>query len=58
MQEGVVGIFGPQRKQSVHHVHSMCDAMGIPHIATTLNTDDSLKTINIYPHSKALSMVM
>ncbi|XP_051172594.1 glutamate receptor ionotropic, kainate 2-like [Leptopilina boulardi] len=57
VQEGVVGIFGPQRKQSVHHVHSMCDAMGIPHIATTLNTDDSLKTINIYPHSKALSMI-
>lgn len=57
VQEGVVVIFGPQRKKSLRHVHSMCDAMGIPHISTTLNTDDNLKVINIYPHSKALSMV-
>lgn len=57
VQEGVVVIFGPQRKKSLRHVHSMCDAMGIPHISTTLNTDDNLKVINIYPHSKALSMI-
>ncbi|XP_033217368.1 glutamate receptor ionotropic, kainate 2-like isoform X2 [Belonocnema kinseyi] len=55
MEKGVVAIFGPLSPQSLSHAYSMCDAMGIPHIATTLSIDDKLKSINFYPHSEALS---
>ena len=58
VQLGVAGIFGPQNEASIRHVNSMCDALGIPHISTTINTDDTLKILNLYPHARTLSMVL
>lgn len=55
---GVAAIFGPQNIESSNHVQSMCDAMEIPHVSTTMEINsERLKAINMYPHVTTLSMV-
>ncbi|XP_071567599.1 glutamate receptor ionotropic, kainate 2-like isoform X7 [Temnothorax nylanderi] len=58
IDNGVIGIFGPQDKSTASYVQSMCDTLDIPHIAA--RWDSELKrgnAINLHPHPDSLSMV-
>ncbi|XP_071628678.1 glutamate receptor ionotropic, kainate 2-like isoform X6 [Temnothorax longispinosus] len=58
IDDGVIGIFGPQDKSTASYVQSMCDTLDIPYIAA--RWDSELKrgnVINLHPHPDSLSMV-
>lgn len=58
---GIVGIFGPQEKESAEYVQSICDTMEIPHISIRQDSGQPLHLrglgLNLYPHVSALSRV-
>nr|XP_012232574.1 PREDICTED: glutamate receptor ionotropic, kainate 2-like [Linepithema humile]XP_012232575.1 PREDICTED: glutamate receptor ionotropic, kainate 2-like [Linepithema humile] len=58
---GIVGIFGPQEKESAEHVQSICDTMEIPHISIRQDSGQPLHLrglgLNLYPHVSALSRI-
>ncbi|XP_077258758.1 glutamate receptor ionotropic, kainate 2-like isoform X2 [Temnothorax americanus] len=58
IDNGIIGIFGPQDKSTASYVQSMCDTLDIPHIAA--RWDSELKrgnVINLHPHPDSFSMV-
>nr|APC94261.1 ionotropic receptor 7 [Pyrrhalta maculicollis] len=57
LEEGVVGVFGPEAFQNVAVVQSLCDLKEIPHIATRWNywSARDYIMVNLYPHPQYLS---
>jgi glutamate receptor, ionotropic, invertebrate len=57
IQMGVQAIFGPADSLLGAHIHSICDALDIPHIESRLDLDTGLKefSVNLYPSQAMLN---
>lgn len=54
---GVQAIFGPSDHSLGAHIHSICDALDIPHLESRLDLDTGIKefSINLYPAQTLLN---
>lgn len=54
---GISALFGPTDNYLASHVHSMCDALDLPHIESRLDLDVEPKrlSINLYPKQSLLN---
>lgn len=57
MQFGVHAVFGPSDPMLGTHIHSICDALDIPHLEARLDLDTDVKefSINLYPAQHLLN---
>ncbi|GLV33810.1 uncharacterized protein CBL_11303 [Carabus blaptoides fortunei] len=57
MQFGVHSVFGPSDPMLGTHIHSICDALDIPHLEARLDLDTDVKefSINLYPAQHLLN---
>lgn len=57
VQFGVQAMFGPSDPMLGPHIHSVCDALDIPHIEARLDLDQDYKefSINLYPSPRVLN---
>uniref|UniRef100_A0A8D8YFI5 Glutamate receptor ionotropic, kainate 2 n=1 Tax=Cacopsylla melanoneura TaxID=428564 RepID=A0A8D8YFI5_9HEMI len=57
VQFGVQAMFGPSDPMLGPHIHSVCDALDIPHIEARLDLDPDYKefSINLYPSPRVLN---
>lgn len=57
MQFGVQAVFGPSDPLLGAHIHSICDALDIPHLEARLDLDSDIKefSINLYPSQQLLN---
>lgn len=57
MQMGIQAIFGPSDPLLGTHIHSICDALDIPHLEARLDLDTDVKefSINLYPAQHLLN---
>ena len=54
---GVQGIFGPSDSSLGQHIHSICDALDIPHLEARLDLESETKefSINLHPAQSLLN---
>lgn len=54
---GVQAVFGPSDPILGQHIHSICDALDIPHLEARLDLDTEAKefSINLYPAQSLLN---
>lgn len=54
---GISALFGPANSYLASHVHSMCDALDLPHIESRLDLETEPKrlSINLYPKQSLLN---
>ncbi|KAL0117227.1 hypothetical protein PUN28_010223 [Cardiocondyla obscurior] len=59
INQGVVGMFGPQDESTSSYIQSMSDTLDIPYIVARWDPEPKRgsNVINLYPHTHALSMV-
>ncbi|KAL1516627.1 hypothetical protein ABEB36_000512 [Hypothenemus hampei] len=57
VKNGVYAIFGPSDPLLGAHVHSICDALDIPHLETRVDLDNDFRefSINLYPAQHLLN---
>ncbi|CAH1132877.1 unnamed protein product [Ceutorhynchus assimilis] len=57
VQNGVYAVFGPSDPLLGSHIHSICDALDIPHIETRIDLESDFKefSINLYPAQNLLN---
>lgn len=57
VQFGVHAIFGPSNPLLGAHIHSICDALDIPHLESRLDLDPDVKefSINLFPAQQLLN---
>lgn len=57
MQFGVQAVFGPSDPLLGAHIHSICDALDIPHLEARLDLDTDIRefSINLYPSQHLLN---
>ena len=57
MKYGVQAIFGPADPILGQHIHSICDALDIPHVEARLDLDQETRefSINLYPAQSLLN---
>lgn len=57
MKYGVLAIFGPSDPVLGQHIHSICDALDIPHLEVRLDLDAEVKefSINLQPAQSLLN---
>ncbi|XP_067008296.2 glutamate receptor ionotropic, kainate 2 [Anabrus simplex] len=57
VQDGVQAVFGPSDPLLGAHIHSICDALDIPHLESRLDLDADYKefSINLYPSQQLLN---
>ncbi|KMQ91108.1 glutamate ionotropic kainate 2 [Lasius niger] len=55
---GVQAVFGPSDPILGQHIHSICDALDIPHLEARLDLDAEAKefSINLYPAQSLLNI--
>ncbi|XP_060534692.1 glutamate receptor ionotropic, kainate 2-like isoform X3 [Cylas formicarius] len=57
VKNGVYAVFGPSDPLLGAHIHSICDALDIPHLETRVDLDNDVKefSINLYPAQNLLN---
>ncbi|XP_076271917.1 glutamate receptor ionotropic, kainate 2-like isoform X1 [Rhynchophorus ferrugineus] len=57
VQNGVYAVFGPSDPLLGGHIHSICDALDIPHLETRIDLETDIKefSINLYPAQNLLN---
>ncbi|XP_030751455.1 glutamate receptor ionotropic, kainate 2-like isoform X5 [Sitophilus oryzae] len=57
VQNGVYAVFGPSDPLLGSHIHSICDALDIPHLETRIDLETDVKefSINLYPAQNLLN---
>lgn len=57
VQYGVQAVFGPSDPLLGAHIHSICDALDIPHLEARLDLDSDIRefSINLYPAQHLLN---
>ncbi|XP_050301833.1 glutamate receptor ionotropic, kainate 2-like isoform X8 [Anthonomus grandis grandis] len=57
VKNGVYAVFGPSDPLLGAHIHSICDALDIPHLEARIDIDSDLKefSINLYPAQNLLN---
>ncbi|ERL89602.1 hypothetical protein D910_06967 [Dendroctonus ponderosae] len=57
VNKGVYAVFGPSDPLLGAHIHSICDALDIPHLETRVDLDSDFKefSINLYPSQNMLN---
>lgn len=57
MRFGVQAVFGPSDPLLGAHIHSICDALDIPHLEARLDLDTDIRefSINLYPSQHLLN---
>lgn len=57
VRNGVYAIFGPSDPLLGSHIHSICDALDIPHLETRVDLDNDFRefSINLYPAQNYLN---
>jgi glutamate receptor, ionotropic, invertebrate len=57
VQGGVQAVFGPSEPLLGAHIHSICDALDIPHLEARLDLDPEFKefSINLHPAQPLLN---
>ncbi|ENN75661.1 hypothetical protein YQE_07839, partial [Dendroctonus ponderosae] len=57
VNKGVYAVFGPSDPLLGAHIHSICDALDIPHLETRVDLDSDFKefSINLYPTQNMLN---
>lgn len=57
VNKGVYAVFGPSDPLLGAHIHSICDALDIPHLETRVDLDSDFKefSINLYPTQSMLN---
>lgn len=57
VQFGVQAVFGPSDPLLGAHIHSICDALDIPHLEARLDLDTDIRefSINLYPSQHLLN---
>lgn len=57
VQNGVYAVFGPSDPLLGAHIHSICDALDIPHLETRIDLESDVRefSINLYPAQNLLN---
>lgn len=60
MQFGVHAVFGPSDPLLGAHIHSICDALDIPHLEARVDLDAEYRefSINLYPSQPLLNLAL